>query len=62
MVLRNVFLSDMSTSFPVSATSQDIHVSGNLSLLVGLNFGESIEITKEMREGINPLKSNFIGI
>lgn len=52
--LQNVYVSDMQTSFPVSVATTDMAVEGSEELLFEVPT-TPIVITKEMRQGVNPL-------
>jgi len=55
LILRNTYLSDITTSFPISAYEQDIHVLQAASLPRFLSPVTNMTITDEMRYGVNPL-------
>jgi len=56
LVLRNTYLSDMTTSFPISISKGDIPVGKSLALPRTWAFAPgTVNITKEMRSGVNPL-------
>lgn len=57
LYLKNVYLSDMETSFPVAIAKDEIHVvkSEVLPLHWAFRANTDITITKEMRQGVNPL-------
>jgi len=60
LTLKNVYISDMDTSFPVAKYDGDIAVSNSaLSLEVTPEMA-NMEITKEMRFGVNPLPKRNI--
>jgi len=52
--LQNVYVADLDTSFPVSSSSQQMHVTGSESLHIEPT-DTPIIVTKEMRFGVNPL-------
>jgi len=62
LTLRNTYLADVSTSFPITKFEGDIAVKGSSSIhrenryLSVFNVRGPITITQEMRVGVNPLK------
>jgi len=57
LVLKNVYLSDLDTSFPVAIASEDIPVQSSESIKVQPN--PFLQITEEMRFGVNPLRARY---
>jgi len=58
LTLKNVYVSDLDTTFPVSIATGDIQVVSSESLLVRRAYSQ-IQITKEMRFGVNPLRNRY---
>lgn len=57
LILRNTYIADVTTSFPVSLYDQDINVvkSSTLPVHWGLAANTNITVTQEMKWGVNPL-------
>nr|QBK90293.1 MAG: hypothetical protein LCPAC102_02060 [Pithovirus LCPAC102] len=58
IILKNTYLADVNTSFPVDNHPEDIQVNKDYDVLeyIKVNSYIKVNITREMREGINPLK------
>lgn len=58
LVLRNVYIADVSTSFPIVKYDKDIVIDGPASLPLYFRVGRIREVTpeieKEMRNGLKP--------
>jgi hypothetical protein len=52
--LQNVYVADMVTTFPISVASSDMSVEGSEELFFEVS-STPIVITKQMRQGVNPL-------
>jgi len=58
LTLKNVYVSDLETTYPVSIATGDIKVVSSESFLVSRS-NSPIQITKEMRFGFNPLRQRY---
>jgi len=58
LTLKNVYVSDLQTSFPVAIASKDMSVQNSATLKIKKS-NSPIQITKEMRFGVNPLRERY---
>ena len=58
LILKNTYVADVNTSFPVDNQTSNIQVYWNYEVFnhIKANKNNKVNITKEMREGINPFK------
>lgn len=59
LVLRNTYIADLITSFPIASYPDDIAVDNSAAIPVPgfarlLTLKQAVPITKEMREGVSP--------